>query len=60
MFFDAHRGAVVRGLTLDDEQEIYRLRKVLDIAGFYRGISRTLFRLDRRKSTFNPFLLTNT
>ena len=30
VFFDAHRGAVVRGLTLDDVQEIYRLRKVLE------------------------------
>ena len=30
VFFDAHRGAVVRGLTLEDVQEIYRLRKVLE------------------------------
>lgn len=30
VFFDAHRGAVVRGLTLSDAQEIYRLRKVLE------------------------------
>ncbi|NTX25691.1 GntR family transcriptional regulator [Burkholderia pyrrocinia] len=30
VFFDAHRGAVVRGLTLGDVQEIYRLRKVLE------------------------------
>jgi DNA-binding GntR family transcriptional regulator len=28
--FDAHRGAVVRGLTLDDAREIYRLRMVLE------------------------------
>jgi len=30
VFFDAHRGAVVRGLTLGDVEEIYRLRKVLE------------------------------
>jgi len=30
VFFDAHRGTVVRGLTLEDVQEIYRLRKVLE------------------------------
>jgi DNA-binding GntR family transcriptional regulator len=30
VFFDAHRGAVVRGLTLSDVAEIYRLRKVLE------------------------------
>lgn len=30
VFFDTHRGAVVRGLTLEDVQEIYRLRKVLE------------------------------
>lgn len=29
-FFDAHRGAVVRGLTLEDVREIYRLRIVLE------------------------------
>jgi DNA-binding GntR family transcriptional regulator len=28
--FDAHRGAVVRGLTLDDVREIYQLRMVLE------------------------------
>jgi DNA-binding GntR family transcriptional regulator len=30
VFFDARRGAVVRGLTLGDVEEIYRLRKVLE------------------------------
>lgn len=30
VFFDSHRGAVVRGLTLGDVEEIYRLRKVLE------------------------------
>lgn len=30
VFFDARRGAVVRGLTLVDVEEIYRLRKVLE------------------------------
>ncbi|WP_287496409.1 GntR family transcriptional regulator [Pandoraea sp. CB10b_02] len=30
VFFDAHRGAVVRGLTIDDVNELYRLRKTLE------------------------------
>lgn len=28
--FDVHRGAVVRGLTIDDVNELYRLRKTLE------------------------------
>ncbi|WP_353191515.1 GntR family transcriptional regulator [Pandoraea pnomenusa] len=30
VFFDVHRGAVVRGLTVDDVNELYRLRKTLE------------------------------
>ncbi|WP_087725892.1 GntR family transcriptional regulator [Pandoraea sp. PE-S2T-3] len=30
VFFDVHRGAVVRGLTIDDVNELYRLRKTLE------------------------------
>ncbi|WP_139133348.1 GntR family transcriptional regulator [Pandoraea sp. ISTKB] len=30
VFFDVHRGAVVRGLTIDDVNEIYRLRMTLE------------------------------
>lgn len=30
VFFDVHRGAVVRGLTIDDVNELYRLRTTLE------------------------------
>lgn len=30
VFFDVHRGAVVRGLTIDDVNELYYLRKTLE------------------------------
>lgn len=30
VFFDVHRGAVVRGLTIEDVNELYRLRKTLE------------------------------
>ncbi len=42
VFFDAHRGAVVRGLTLEDVQEIYRLRKVLEPMMVEEAIRRTV------------------
>ncbi|PLQ00260.1 GntR family transcriptional regulator [Cupriavidus pauculus] len=55
--FDTHRGAVVRGLTLEDVREIYRLRMVLEPMLVESAILHTPPELLRRAEELHAMML---